>query len=368
MSDKFFSMIPRSVLTELSSKGASARECFALIALMHHGINEAGEIGVSHSGYAMDSNDVAEYANLSSPSAARMSIKGLRDKGLIARSRSVRMREWSVPVYTIIGRHGRGESESFLDSQFTIVYRDTLRKMVESKLSAREILALLALMSYRSGDEIGVYDGYAMNAYDVSTYAGLKSADSARHALKGLRDKGMIEVSRHVGHRGNATTIYRMACVERQDISENDVTLQYPMSKPIHMPCPNRYGTHVETDMYDMSEPIHTPTGTNSHPKENNMKVVANDQHDYQQFKFVSRFSYPTTVDDVYDFVEGHVFLEGYEDLLYVYDSQHAIDDFFNANSNNDWTLPDGSKIYDWHSMLLAFSRRIGRDMSFNVG
>ena len=60
MSDQY-NMTTQSMLRVLVSAHASANETLALMALMHHGPNDDGEIGVSAEGYVMSARDIAQF-------------------------------------------------------------------------------------------------------------------------------------------------------------------------------------------------------------------------------------------------------------------------------------------------------------------
>jgi len=356
MPDELFSIVPRHALMALSTKGASARECIVLFALMHHEVNEHGEIGVSKSGYVMSSTDIAEYANMSSPSAARTALKGLRDKGIVKLSRKTKVNNFMIGVHKIVSQPDASD-----DERFTIVDRDTLLMMVESKLSAREMIAVTALMHIRSGDEVGVYGDYAMCASDVAEYSGLASADSVRHALKGLRDKGVIEVSRRISYYGSDLPVYRMALHHGQTtICKNE---RNPMSNPILVACRYQHGSHVETDTDPMSKPTQTPIRPNNYPirPKNYLKVVANDQR-FNSQKFVPKYPYPSCSEEVSDYVSRLAENTDNDAITYIVDDDRLIEDFYWMNENNGWVLPDGTPIRDWTKMLISFAEKIYRD------
>lgn len=230
---------------------------------------------------------------------------------------------------------------------FTKVPQDTVRAMVSSGASAREWATLMALMHHPPNErrEIGVNGDYVMNSRDVAEYSGLSSPDAARQAVKGLKDKGVIEVSRIV-KRGNAwLSVYRLASTRQNGFTRIEIDT----------------GTRIDTDTGSVLESIHTPRVTHIDSKERKQKVGKADP----RVGFVPKYPYPKSAEEVLEFANSVVDKKEWESLCFVLDTEAPIEDFFRANNARGWVLPDGEPIYDWHVMLLRLAQKIERDSQF---
>ena len=90
----------------MEAAGANGKEERVLEALMSHPTNEAGEVGVSKTGYIMSAADIAEYLGLptdddSIKSNIRRALGGLVRKGILRRSRTEKRGNLKLTVYAL---------------------------------------------------------------------------------------------------------------------------------------------------------------------------------------------------------------------------------------------------------------------------
>lgn len=91
----------------MEAVGASGKEERVLEALMSHPTNEAGEVGVSKTGYIMSAADIAEYLGLPTnddgiKANIRRSLRSLVKKGILNRSRTLKRGNVKLTVYALL--------------------------------------------------------------------------------------------------------------------------------------------------------------------------------------------------------------------------------------------------------------------------
>lgn len=82
-----YTNVPQWMLRSMCEKNLSGREIVVMLALMHHGIGDGNEVGVTAGGYAMSAADVAEYVGGMSEGNVRRVISSLVRKDVLVRSR-----------------------------------------------------------------------------------------------------------------------------------------------------------------------------------------------------------------------------------------------------------------------------------------
>lgn len=263
----------------------------------------------------------------------------------------------------------------------------------EVGITYREFKALIALMHHNvcENREVGVSKGgYIMTSTDTAKYAWLASPCVARQAVMGLKKKGVIEVSRVVVKSKMKLTVYRLTehayemCVNH-DADEDDSMCEEEHAEGTRHEdaTPTCYvsGTPCVTSVEHTPTSTHqeAPTKNDSHglPPEKNILINTttenrsafqhsrseNCKEKIENDRFVTpRYPYPQSAEEVVEYAQEHWEEPGMEDLATLLVTEQPAIDFFNSNSRKNWTLPDGQRIYDWHSMLLGLGKRIMRD------
>lgn len=262
---------------------------------------------------------------------------------------------------------------------FTYMPQEVVRSLVAHGASAREWAALTALMHHPPNGmgEIGVKGSYVMNSRNVAEYAGLSSPDAARVAIKGLKDKGIIEASRTVKRGTGYLTVYRLAADSRglTDKPDDKQTASKRLEKTKQRESKTkgevlgtdgtrigiRTGTRIVSDTGAVSDTIHTPTVTQETTHKERQKVGRADP----RVTFKPKYPYPKSADEVIAFARRMMDEPGWEALSYLLETEVPAEDFYRSNSTRGWTLPDGMHIVDWHVMLLKFAEKIERDAQF---